>query len=150
MLGHGKGGVKEGNSNDQKPAATRRIRSRRERRQYPTLDTQKKGWVPGVVISPIMSLTWFLDDAESEQWLASRQGSSARAAGMLPQDRVVSIADYYRQRGDLVRARAYADSARDSLEVALRTATDSAPLLGRLGWRARDGGKLSGNIRTCS
>ena len=93
----------------------------------------KKGLVPNVPFSPIISLTWFLDDAEGEQWLAARQSSLALAAGMLPQDRLISIADFHRQHGDLVRARSYADSARQELELALKTSTDSALVRGRLG-----------------
>ena len=93
----------------------------------------KKGLVPNVPFSPIISLTWFLDDAEGEQWLAARQSSLALAAGMLPQDRLISIADFHRQHGDLVRARSYADSARQELELALKTSTDSAFVRGRLG-----------------
>ena len=52
---------------------------------------------------------------------------------MLGQDRHIAIADFYRERGDLARARAYADSARLSLDTALKTSTDSALVRGRLG-----------------
>jgi TolB-like protein/tetratricopeptide (TPR) repeat protein/tRNA A-37 threonylcarbamoyl transferase component Bud32 len=92
-----------------------------------------KATVPMVNYSPMMSLTWFLDEAQGKLWLANRTVAKPSVSGERPQDGTILIADYYRQRGDAGRARLYADSARVALERDLKTTNDSALVLGRLG-----------------
>ena len=93
-----------------------------------------KAAVPMVNFSPMMSLTWFLDEAQGQQWLANKTIAKPSVSGERPQDRVILIADYYRQRGDIGRARLYADSARVALERDLKTTNDSTLVLGRRGF----------------